>query len=242
MEEACRRADRLGVPAIAFTEHADHVVGAPPFDVEAYGESVDRCRSLFPELRILTGVELGEPHRFPGATDALLRSYEFEVVLGSCHSIPRGDELVWIGQEGLLGPAVAHENVRAFFEETLLLVERMPVFAALTHLDLPKRFWPHDQLPYSIGAFEEECRAVLRAAAKAGLALEINTNAGKLGHGPCPGPEVVTWWRQEGGTAVTFGSDAHRPDDILAGFIVVRAMAEGAGFRPSGHRFGFWLR
>jgi histidinol-phosphatase (PHP family) len=242
MEESCQRAVRIGAPAIGFTEHADYVAGAPELDVQAYAESVERCRALFPELQVVTGVELGEPHRFRAEADDLLRSYEFDLVLGSCHSIPAGDEVVWIGEPGKLDPGVAHENVHAFFEETLSLVERAPVFAALTHLDLPKRYWPHSQLPYSERAFEAEIRAVLVAAAKAGLALEINTNAGRLAQGACPGPEVVKWWRQVGGTAVTFGSDAHRADDILSGFQVVSAIAEGAGFRPARHQFGFWLR
>jgi histidinol-phosphatase (PHP family) len=242
MEESCRRAVRIGVPAIAFTEHADYVPDAPQLEVQAYAESVERCRSLFPEIRIVTGVELGEPHRFRAEADALLSSYDFDLVLGSCHSISAGNELVWIGEPGRLSPGVAHQNVRAFFEETLSLVERAPVFAALTHLDLPKRYWPHSQLLYSEDAFEAEIRAVLVAAARAGLALEINTNAGQLAHGPCPDREVVEWWREAGGTAVTFGSDAHRADGILSGFQLASAIAEAAGFRPARHQFGFWLR
>jgi histidinol-phosphatase (PHP family) len=242
MEGSCREAVRLGTPAIAFTEHADFVGDAGGFDVDAYAESVARCRSLFPDLRILAGVELGEPHRFPSEADAVLKMYPFELVLGSCHSIPVGDELVWIGTGETLDPRVADENVRAFFHETLILVERTPVFAALTHLDYPKRYWPHSQLPYSESTFEDEYRAVLGAAAGAGVALEINTNGGSLEHGTCPGPVVLEWWREAGGTAVSFGSDAHRAADVLAAFDEVGAVVESAGFRPARHQFGFWLR
>jgi len=240
MEETCRRAIALGVPAIAFTEHADFTFA--PFDIEGYLECVERCRALFSELRIFSGVELGQAHRFRAEADALLKGYQLDVVLGSSHCMAVGDELVFIGAPGTLDPDVAHENVRSFFAETLALVETGPVFAVLTHLDYHKRYWPHDQLPYSELDFEDEYRAILKAAVGAGVALEINSNLGRLDHGPCPGPTVVQWWREAGGRAVSFASDAHDPTTIVAGFEVVAGIAEAAGFRPAPHDFGFWLR
>src|SRR4051812_35550746 len=86
MERTCERAVALGLPAVAFTEHADHgtwliltgdleayrklrvattpdgVVTPAPLDLSGYLECVERCRDRFPELTIITGVELGEPH------------------------------------------------------------------------------------------------------------------------------------------------------------------------------------
>jgi histidinol-phosphatase (PHP family) len=242
MEATCRGASEMGLPGIAFTDHADYRDGGGRFDLTDYSDAIEKCRSKFPNLRILTGVELGEPHRFREQAEALLRAYPFDLVLGSCHSIQIDDRLVFIGDEGTLEPAVAHDNVRAFFAETLDLVERDPVFGALTHLDYPKRDWPHEALVYSDGDFEEEIRAVLVAAASAGLALEINTNGGRLGYGPCPGPAVVGWWAESGGRAITIGSDAHSPKRLALGHEVARGMADALGFRSDRDRFGFWFR
>jgi len=242
MERTCERAVADGLPVLAFTDHADFDGATPPLDLDGYLASVDRCRHRFPGLRILTGVELGEAHRFRAEADAFLQRHPLDMVLGSCHSIPVGDRLVNIGNEGTLAPEVAADNVRAFFAETLALVQTAPVFSALTHLDYPKRFWPHETLVYDERDFEEEYRGVLAAAASAGVALEINSNKGELGHGPCPGPVVVRWWWEAGGGAVTLASDAHEPNQLLAGFDVVRGIAEAAGFRPALHDFGFWLR
>ena len=242
MEDTCRDAAAYGIPSIAFTEHADHVAEAPTFDVVGYIECVERCRARFPDLRILTGVELGEAHRFRADVNALLETYPLDLVLGSIHCIPVGDRLVEIGDEGTLDTDVASENVRRFFAETLDLVEQAPIFAVLAHLDYPKRYWPHERLRYSEQDYEAEYRAVLRAAAAAGIALEINTDSGNLGHGPCPGPVVVRWWWEAGGPAVTFASDAHEPADLAAGFELVADLAEAAGFRPTAHDFGFWRR
>jgi histidinol-phosphatase (PHP family) len=242
MEGSCRRAVELGLPALAFTEHADFLPDAPRFDVDPYGAAIERCRASFPGLRILSGVELGEPHRFRDEADRLLRRYPFDLVLGSCHSIPLDRRLVWIGTEETLHPEVAHESVRRFLQETLALVEDAPVFAALTHLDYPKRYWPHHALVYDEHDFEEEYRAVLAAAARAGLALEINTEPHSAAHGPCPGPEVVGWWREAGGRAVSFGSDAHRPEDVAWGAELAGSIAGSFGFGEAGDRFGFWRR
>ena len=53
---------------------------------------------------------------------------------------------------------------------------------------------------------------------------------------------ILRWWHDEGGEAVTFGSDAHEPDAIAAGFHDAAAMADELGFRPGSDPFGFWPR
>ena len=44
----------------------------PPLDIEGYLESIDRCRAKYPTLKIITGVELGEPHWFAEQSRQLL--------------------------------------------------------------------------------------------------------------------------------------------------------------------------
>ena len=53
-------------------------------------------------------------------------------------------------------------------------------------------------------------------------------------------PHVVRWWREEGGDAVTFGSDAHEPLVLARGFTDAAAMVEAHGFRPGRHPFDVW--
>jgi histidinol-phosphatase (PHP family) len=76
---------------------------------------------------------------------------------------------------------------------------------------------------------------VLRALATAGKALEVNTRV------PLH-PQIVRWWHQEGGHAITFGSDAHDPTALARGFADAAAMAEANGFRPGRHPNDFWRR
>ncbi len=80
MVRSCEQALAVGVPAVAFTDHLDFTVSTDgdliaaehidprPYaamrvlDVPGYLASVQECRERFPDLRILTGAEIGEAH------------------------------------------------------------------------------------------------------------------------------------------------------------------------------------
>ena len=167
MEESCARALELGLPSIAFTEHVDAtrwVLTAeaqslmPPervgtdgrfdplsIDTDGYFACVQRCRDRYPDLRILSGVELGEPHWFEDRSRTLLRSGTFDRVLGSLHSLTLDDgpwlvdTLFWASApEGV----VPDEIVRSYLSETLRMIESCDMFEVLAHIDYPVRGWP----------------------------------------------------------------------------------------------------
>ncbi len=242
MERSCERALELGLPAIAFTEHADWALvhpGQHPVDLTGYFASVERCRAKYSDLRILTGIELGEPHWFPKETSEALAAGPLDQVLGSVHSIRTPDGLLDASQfrthPGLDFPAAVHE----YFKELLALVESDQPFETIAHLDYPKRYWRDGEEPYRERDYEEQIRAVLRAAARTGRVLEVNTTRGdKL----CPDLAVVRWWRELGGQAVQYGSDAHQPDKVAEGFRVATQMVESAGFKPARDPVSMWRR
>ena len=132
---------------------------------------------------------------------------------------------------------------RSYLRELVALCESGLPFDAMAHLDYPKRFWPHDRLAYCEDDFEEELRAVLRALAARGSALEINTTRGiDPVRGLCPGPTVLRWWVEEGGRTLSLGSDAHDPARIALGFERAAHLADAAGFRPNDDPTGLWRR
>ncbi|GAC1654540.1 MAG: PHP domain-containing protein [Candidatus Dormibacteraceae bacterium] len=246
MAATCRRAIELGLPAIAFTEHADFVAvhrGQHELDVAGYLEAVARCRSAFPGLRILSGVELGEPHRHPERAAAIMAGGPLDLVLASVHCLTLEGQVRDLSQPGLMTAGSAPGLMRSYLAEVLSLAASAQPFQVLAHLDYPKRYWPHDQLEYREDEFEGEYRAVLRAAAARGSVLEVNTTRGAdPRRGLCPGPAVLAWWHQEGGSAVSFGSDSHEPGLIAAGFTLAAGAAQAAGFRPAADPASFWRR
>ena len=125
--------------------------------------------------------------------------------------------------------------MRGFLAETTRLISEFDAFDVLAHIDYPVRYWPPGARPYDPLDFEDEYRQALRALAGAGKALEVNTRV------PLH-PQVLAWWRQEGGQAITFASDAHEPETVAAGFAGAARVADAAGFGEGDGPCGFWHR
>jgi histidinol-phosphatase (PHP family) len=242
MERSCERALEIGLPAIAFTDHADFVrvhADQHSVDIAGYLDEIERCRAKFRDLRIFSGVELGEPHWFPDETASILAAGPLDQVLGSVHCIKLGGELIDGSQladrEGIDMP----DAVRRYFREVLAMIDASLPFETLAHLDYPKRYWPKGAPGYHEQDYEVEIRAVLAAAARTGRVLEVNTTRGRV---LCPDITVVRWWREAGGQAVQYGSDAHDPGKIAEGFRVATQMVEAAGFKPARDPVSLWRR
>lgn len=252
MEATCARAVELGLPAVAFTEHVDHTrwlvsEGAldarvrgvrdeetftpGPLAVESYLAAVQRCRERFGGLTVLSGVELGEPHWHVDAVARVLAAGPLDRVLGSLHSLPVGAYAAEPPE--LYRRGAAADVVRGYLVELASMVAQTEVFEVLAHIDYPLRHWPAAAGPFQVRAFEEELREVLRTLAGSGRVLEINTKGPLL-------PEVVAWWREEGGRVVTFGSDAHEPAALGHRLGEAVALAEAYGFRPGRHPYDRW--
>jgi histidinol-phosphatase (PHP family) len=257
MQRSCERAAALGLPSIAFTDHADFapwpwpsgtvqtgwratvadgLMTVPPFPLEEYLANVERCRGMFPGLRILSGVELSEPHWHSARTRDLVGRGGFDRVLGSVHCLPASDG----GHPHAIGDDTYDTRptavvIRGYLAEVTNMIKTCDQFAVLAHIDYPVRYWPADAEPFDPGAFEDEFRDALRALADSSRALEINTQVPLA-------PRVLQWWRDVGGEAVTFGSDAHDPETVARGFADAAGMAETYGFRPDRDPLGLWRR
>ena len=251
MRRACERAVVLGLPAIAFTEHLDftvwhendaatsrglidrHPAHQLPIDVDGYFADLEECRDRFPGLRIWSGVETGEPHLFAASVANHLQNSPVDRVLGSLHSLNLDGRLVGVGR---LLWADADGTMRRYLGELVTMIESSDVFQVLAHCDFPRRYWPDGRDRYVEKAFEEEYRAVFRALARTGRALEVNTTS------PLASVDQVRWFHEEGGEAVSFGSDAHQPGAVGQQFDLAVDVVEAAGFRPGHDRFDFWRR
>lgn len=256
MRATCAQALRIGLPTVIFTEHLDFAgtwratpddllpsqriyldeqgnVCPPDFDAGGYFASIERCRHEYPDLQILTGVEFGQPHLFESRAAALLDLSAFDRVNGSLHTLPFGDSRA--EPNTLFRTCPADEVMRMYLAEIPAMVAASDTFEVFTHIDYAVRTWPADRMgPFDPRAFEAEFREAMRAIASSGRALEMNTR--RLW------PWVPQWWSEEGGRAITFGSDAHIPQLLAAYFPEAVAMAESCGFRRGPTPDAFWIR
>jgi histidinol-phosphatase (PHP family) len=252
MARNCEQALAIGLPAIAFTDHLEFTAGGEGdaitgvatdtrwfsriklLDVSGYLANLEECRQRYPGLRILSGVEVGESHLFAASAGAIVRGQSFDRVLGSLHAVPYQGKLV--AADALFGFMPDDEVMRYYFAELLRLIEGSDLFEVLAHLDFPRRYWPKGPHLYQETDFEAEYRTVLRALAGSGRVLEINTKS------PLASVDLVRWWRDEGGTAVSFGSDAHLPSRVGDRFKLAVDVVEAAGFRAGHDPYDFWRR
>jgi histidinol-phosphatase (PHP family) len=242
MDDTCARAVELGLPAVAFTEHVDftpfragflvdnfsHLVSdgiltAPELDVTGYLECVERCRAKYRDVRILSGLEVGQPHLHPVEVADLLALGQFDRVIGSLHCLRDGD--AFAEPFSLFDQHPAETMFRDYLTELPEMVAGSSVFASLAHIDYPVRWWPTDAKPFDPVDFEDELRQVLSMVAASERALEINTKVPLA-------PTILGWWLEQGGQQVTFGSDAHEPWGLGAGLEEAAGMAEAFGFKP----------
>jgi histidinol-phosphatase (PHP family) len=256
MEQTCVRAVELGVPAVAFTEHVDHdgwplspgileghehllpyykdgILTPGALDVDGYLDCLQRCREKFPDLRIISGVELGEPHWHAQQAAELVAAGQFELVLGSLHGLMLNGQFAEVGQ--MLQEREPDAVIRAYLLEAERLVADCQTFSVLAHIDYPARYWDADRHggPFDPTRFEDEFRHLLVALALSDRTLEVNTRIE-------PFPQVIRWWRESGGQAITFGSDAHVPTALAAGFAHAAALAESEGFRAGRDPADIW--
>ncbi len=252
MAESCRRAAEMGLSGIAFTEHADltdwtipagasvdpdlepylsgQTVKPPGLDVEGYLGAVTECRLGFPELKILTGVEISEPHWHATEVAALLARGRFDRVLSSVHAgrVPGGACEV----STLFGERPARDVVCDYLVEVTDMIRGSDV-QVLAHIDYAARYWPEAAGPHDVREFEAEYRHALEALAEREGALEINTRI------PLD-PQLVAWWVEADGRAVTFGSDSHTPDTLGRGLLNAAKLAASLGFAPSADPAASW--
>ena len=282
MERTCARALELGLTSLAFTEHVDltpwalHGATVPAdsrghmgsgtflagaLDVYGYLECVHRCRALFPDLEVLSGLELSEPHLHPDAISELLSAGAIRPgpglrpQPGRPRPRPDLDPDLYLdpnlrstahphldpasgpppgGNWRHLCPAAALDVVRSYLTEVAEMAEATWLFP----------FWPTSTTrcgrgppvpPFEPELVEAEYRRALEALAGSGRALEVNTRLHLA-------PQVVDWWHEAGGQTVTFGSDAHQPDRLAWEFSDTAAMVAAHGFRPGATPYEMWRR
>lgn len=226
-----KAAEAKGIPEIACTDHIPFPDDPAPAirmthtEFSLYLEDV-RVAAAGATIPVLLGLEADySPLLAESFLPQLLAQAEFDVVLGSIHTGPYWDLLPE-------DPAATPDYVRQIWQTYFAKVHDMVksgLYDVCSHFDLPKRrgiFLPEAQL-------REIVLPVLDSVAAQGMSIEINTSG--LRHGaqePYPA-EAILRWMYERGISITFGSDAHAPEDVGQFFEEAVALAARAGYTDS---------
>lgn len=214
-----RQAVQTGLYALTVTDHCEcneYYEKNVRSDIAASVQETAHARiSLSGQLRIRTGIELGQPTQDEKAAKEVLELARYDFVLGSLHNLRGEQDFYFLKYES---EEQADELFNRYLEEMYELVTQ-DLFDSLSHFDYPLRYMTGEAgVRLDEKNYADKIDAILELLAKNGKALEVNTSGlrQKIGR-TLPGRSIVKRFRELGGKLVTVGSDAHRWGDIGAG-------------------------
>lgn len=231
MALSCMSAIEAGITEIAFTDHVDHQPNDPGFGyyrIEEYFRSLEDARREFGDrLTILAGAEIDFHTETYDAVErfatANLERYDF--ILGSVHYAAGG---------AMIYPPLYEEftldEVFSPYLEQIEAAVRSGWFNSIGHIDIPKRYLPKSMRTYDPGDIRDRLQPVFRAMIESNVGFEINTSG--IRQAPktsLPGPAIVRWYVEAGGTRITTGTDSHTERTIGSGVPITLEMLRLCG-------------
>ncbi len=234
MEDMVLRGIALGLDDMCFTEHLDLDYPDNPdgftflVDMDAYFREYTRLKETYAgSISLRFGIELGMQMHLPHRYDDILSRYPFDFVLASQHLVNGEDPYDRIFWDGREEKAV----YRSYFRELYDNLCRMNQFDCASHLDYIVRYGPHRNRDFTYEDYADVIDPILELIIARGKALEVNSAGLRYGLGsPNPTGDILRRYRELGGSYLSIGSDAHRPEDIASHFDDIRHKLMEIGF------------
>jgi histidinol-phosphatase (PHP family) len=165
-------------------------------------------------------------------TANLLEARDFDYVVGSVHFIREGfvdmdDYTVWDPKD----PRRSPESVWSRYFETVAESARSGLFDIISHPDLVKYWGAAHPGRRPQGDLRRYYEPAVEAFAEAGIAVEISTAGLRKPVGEIyPAPAFLEMCL-EAGVPLALSSDAHRPEDVGAGYEQALELLDSLGVR-----------
>lgn len=242
MEEQIKRAIELGIEDLCFTEHLDldypEHYGYFSLEIDKYIEELKSMKEKYKDkIKIHLGIEFGLEPGLAKRYKTLAKKYPFDFIIGSTHLINWEDPYYpdfWKGK-------TRQQGITDYFNTVLLNIKSYDEYDTLGHLDyiiryanMPKNPNRNKELYFDnflYKEYEEVLDEILSYIIKKDKALEVNSAGYKYGLGaPNPGYCVLGRYKELGGSLITIGSDAHKPEHIGHEFKKINKLLTGVGF------------
>lgn len=227
-----RKANEQGIQEICITNHHEYrdiengTFGFALTDEKLANleKEIEKARSLFPDVIIKTGVELGCYEHHQEGLNQFVDQYPFDFVLGSVHFVYE----YTVAAESEI-PIPVPELRRVYEEYFRLLIHAMENgnIDVVGHLDIPRKMYDLDFELYR--EYVDECLNVMK---RCDVGFELNAGGFRRRlKEPYPSVRVLQMAREKGIEKLTIGSDAHAPDEVGAFLNEGRELLEQVGFR-----------
>ena len=234
--EMCEAALNQGIAIFAITDHYDVcednlLLSAYDANLSNSVSAILKAKAVYRDkLRLLTGLELGQPLDNLAKSEEILETCPFDFVLGSLHNAPgRRDAYEFVSEKE---DAVLNEELETYFI-ALLNTIRWGRFDSAAHISYPFRYiLQRQKKAYPFRRWDDYLETAVQALADQNLALELNTS-GIRRDPPHMMPEArwIKRFRELGGEKLTLGADAHSPQYVGEGIPEGMEIAAKAGFR-----------
>ena len=245
IDELCLRAIEMGVKGVAVTEHTHlspvYLHYFPDFKpIPAIRQGIKDVlygQEKYGDKLLLTcGLEVDEYLDDPKGNDELISLYDFDVLLGSIHYLKEGKwdlQYSKVVYDDTVSDQELKDYLKAYFEAIALMAERTDI-DVLAHLTCPMRYinGRHGRR-LDISEFTPIIKDILKTIISRKIALEINTTGllrCEFGGCLCPDNNLITLYKELGGTLITLGSDAHRTQGIAQAFKETKDILKNLGF------------
>ncbi|MCX7894615.1 MAG: histidinol-phosphatase HisJ family protein [Thermoanaerobaculum sp.] len=236
-EEYVRQAVRLGLKAVAITDHIpfywlppeahDPTLAMAPEELPAYVEAVLQLKGRYRgRVEVLLGIEADYVEGHEHTLAQILQTYPFDVILGSVHWLSG----FWVDAPTSLpeyqkGPERV-QQIWALYWQTLEKAIRSGLFDVMAHLDLPKKFGFLPAEPLT-----ELEDAVLQALLETGVAVELSSAGRRKPVGEdYPSPRWLARLATAG-VPVVLSSDAHAPHEVGFAFAFLQQQLQQLGVK-----------
>ena len=237
VDEMCLVAIERGLYALAITDHCEAPFIRFGHDCEfgcfdeliptSFADATAAREKYRGKLKVLRGLELGEPLHDPEQTEKALAYADFDFILASIHNLKNMQDFYYMNYSGVDVDALLDK----YFGE-LIDTAGFPHFDSLSHLTYPLRYIiaGTGKMP-DLSVHAEKIDEIFNVLIKNNKALEINVS-GLFKEMGCTLPDLplVKRYKELGGKLITIGTDAHSADMVGKGIEQGIEVAKAAGF------------
>lgn len=221
VDDMCTSAINKGLYAIAITDHCE-APEIPLGDASEYGsfdvlipksfkDSKNAQEKYSTKIKVLCGLELGEPMHNLSCTQKALKYGDFDFVLASVHNLRNMADFYYLDFEKF----DINEILNLYFDE-LAETASFNDFDSLAHLTYPLRYIKEKtgKIP-DLSIYQDKIDNIFNILIMNNKALEINVSGLYKGFGSTlPDEAQIKRYNQLGGKYITIGSDSHNRDDV----------------------------
>ncbi len=237
VDQMCEMAIERGLYAIAITDHCEAPMikdGANcefgEFDVlipNSIRDAIKAKEKYRAQIKVLCGIELGEPMHDSECTKKALSYGEYDFTLASVHNLRDMQDFYYLDYNKVS----VDEILKLYFDE-LKETAQFEHFDSLAHLTYPLRYIKTStgQIP-DLTQYQNQIDDILKILIKNNKALEINVSGFfKELKTTLPDEPIIRRFKELGGKYITLGTDSHNTEYVGKGIEEGLKIAKRCGF------------